>query len=151
MYIVVNLYGLVVRSVEGIDGLGMDFLFVDYQKYFVFYFIRKVDFFQLQVMYLFGYIGVLYCIKDIVEFICFFWCIIFGCLVDKCIQFFVVIIFYLFIDGSQQVVMFVNFVLFVVFYVDFFYFWKIVQFFVIYFFLQFFVVDIFGNYCYDGE
>lgn len=61
---------------------------------------------------------------------------------DKCIQFFVVIILYLFADGSQQAVTFANFVLSAALYVDFLYFRKTVQFSVIYFLLQSFVADI---------
>lgn len=95
MYIVVNSYGSAVRSVEGTDGSGMDSPFADYQKHFVFYFVRKADPPQLQATYPSGYIGVLHCIKDIAEFIRLFRCIIFGCPADKCIQFFVVIILYL--------------------------------------------------------
>lgn len=79
MYIVVNSYGSAVRSVEGTDGSGMDSPFADYQKHFVFYFIRKADPPQLQATYPSGYIGVLHCIKDIAEFIRLFRCIIFGC------------------------------------------------------------------------
>ena len=151
MYIVVNSYGSAVRSVEGTDGSGMDSPFADYQKHFVFYFIRKADPPQLQATYPSGYIGVLHCIKDIAEFIRLFRCIIFGCPADKCIQFFVVIILYLFADGSQQAVTFANFVLSASLYVDFLYFLKTVQFSVIYFLLQSFVADIPGNHCHDGE
>ena len=122
--------------------------FADDQKQFVFYFVGELDTPELEAAAPSGHFFFLHGIHDFAELIHFFRRIFFGGTSFETVQFFVVVIFYLFAYGGQQAFFFTNLVLSATFAVYRNYFRFFLQLAFVYFLLYVFVVKVTG---YESE
>lgn len=123
----------------------MEAAFADYQKHFVFDFVWQFDAPELEATAPSGYFLFFHGVHYFAEFVGFFRRVVFGGTALEAVQFFIVIILYLFAYGGQQAFFFTNLVLSATFAVHRHYFGFFLQFALVYFLLYVPVVEITGS------